>query len=180
MNTETENSFLVITAFGPDRLGLAEQLAGRIADCGCSIAESSMVVMGGQLSFIARVSGVWHALSKLEAQTSSLGAQSGLTITHQRTGKSERSAAIPYTVELVAMDQPGIVHKLAAFFARKGINIEELQSSTYFAPYTGSPLASVIMSVGIHAKIHIPTLREDFLDYCDELNLDATLEPKRG
>lgn len=36
------------------------------------------------------------------------------------------------------------------------------------------------MSVGIHAKIHIPTLREDYLDYCDDLNLDATLEPMRG
>ncbi len=180
MNAETENNFLVITASGTDKLGLVEQLAGRIADCGCNIEESSMAVIGGQFSFITRVSGAWHALSKLEGQIPALAAQLGLTITHQRTGKSERSAAIPYTVEVVTTDQPGIVRNLAAFFTRNGINIEELQSSTYFAPHTGSPLTSVIMSVGIHAKIHIPTLREDFLDYCDDLNLDATLEPMRG
>ncbi|TAJ78850.1 MAG: glycine cleavage system protein R [Gallionellaceae bacterium] len=179
MNTEIENKFLVITASGADRLGLVEQLAGRIADCGCNIEESSMTVMGGQLSFIARVTGAWHALSKLEGQASALGAQLGLAIALRRTGKSDRSA-IPYTVELVAMDQPGIVRKLAAFFTRNGISIDELRTSSYFAPHTGSPLTSVIMTVGIHAKIHIPTLREDFLDYCDELNLDATLEPMRG
>lgn len=179
MNTETENNFLVITASGADKLGLVEQLAGRIADCGCNIEECSMTVIGGQFSFITKVSGAWHALSKLEGQMSSLVAQLGITITHQRTGKSERTAAIPYTVEAVAMDRPDIVHNLAAFFTRNSINIEELQTSTYFAPHTGSPLTSVVMTVGIHAKIHIPSLREDFLDYCDELNLDATLEPVR-
>lgn len=180
MNVETESNFLVITATGTDELGLVEQLAGRIADCGCNIEESSMAVIGGQFSFIAKISGAWHALSKLEGQMPALAAQLGLAITQQRTGKIERTPAIPYTVEVVTMDQPGIVRNLAAFFTRNGINIEELQSSTYFAPHTGSPLTSVIMSVGIHAKIHIPTLREDFLDYCDDLNLDATLEPMRG
>jgi glycine cleavage system transcriptional repressor len=180
MNTETENNHLVITLSGADKLGLIEQITGRIADCGCSIEESSVAVMGGRFSGIMRVSGVWHALSKLEGQIPALGAQLGLAIECQRTGKSERTAAIPYTVELVAMDQPGIVRNLAAFFARSGINIEGLQTSTYFAPHTGSPMTSVIMTVGIHAKIRIPTLREDFLDYCDDLNLDATLEPMRG
>jgi glycine cleavage system transcriptional repressor len=78
------------------------------------------------------------------------------------------------------MDRPGIVRSLAAFFSRNGINIEELQTSTYPAPHTGTPLASIVMTVGIHAKVHIPTLRGDFLDYCDDLNLDATFEPVRG
>lgn len=180
MNTETENNFLVITASGKDKPGLVEQLTGRIADSSCNIEESSMAVMGGQFSLIMRISGAWLALSKLEGQMPTLGEQLGLAITQQRTGKSERIAAIPYTVEAVAMDRPGIVRNLAAFFTRNSINIEELQTSTYFAPHTGSPLTSVVMIVGIHAKIHIPSLREDFLDYCDDLNLDATLEPMRG
>lgn len=180
MNTETENNFLVITASGEDKPGLVEQLAGRIADCGCNIEESSMDAMGGQCALIMRVSGAWHALSKLEGQLAPLGAQLGLSITHQRTGKRARTAAIPYSVEVVAMDRPGIVRSLAAFFTRSGINIEALHTSTYFAPHTGSPLTSVVMTVGIHAKIHIATLRSDFLDYCDDLNLDATFEPVRG
>lgn len=174
------NEFLVITASGEDRPGLVEQIAGRIADCGCNIEESSMSVMGGQFSFIARVSGAWHALSKLEGQITALAAQSNLTISHQRIGKLERAAAIPYSVEVIAMDKPGILRRLATFFSRNGINIEALHTSSYPAPHTGNPLTSIVLTVGIHAKIHIPTLRGDFLDLCDDLNLDATLEPIRG
>lgn len=181
MNTETENNYLVITASGEDKIGLIDRLAGRIADCGCNIEESRMSVLQTQFAFIMLVSGSWHALSKLEGQMTSLGEQLGLTILHERTRKRERvEPAIPYNVEVVSMVHPGIVHSLAAFFSRNGINIEELQTSTYPAPHTGTPMFSVVMTVGVHAKVHIPTLRGDFLDYCDDLNLDATFEPVRG
>jgi len=181
MNTETENNVLVITASGPDKIGIVDQLAGRIADSGCNIEESRMAVLGGKFMLIMQVSGAWHGLSKLEGQLGTLGEQLGLTIVHERTRKrAQTDPAIPYSVEAVAMDQPGIVRNLAAFFSRNGINIKELQSSTYPAPHTGTPLTSVVMIVGIHAKVHIATLRGDFLDYCDDLNLDATIEPVRG
>ncbi len=181
MSTETENNYLVITASGEDKVGLVEQFSGRIADSGCTIEECRMSVLGGHCALIMLVSGAWHALSKLEAQMPSLGQQLGLTITHERTRKHERIVpAIPYNVEVVSMVHPGIVRSLAAFFSRHGINIEELQTSTYPAPHTGTPMFSVVMTVGIQAKVHIPTLRGDFLDYCDDLNLDATFEPVRG
>ncbi|BBI98822.1 glycine cleavage system transcriptional regulator [Ferrigenium kumadai] len=180
MNTETENNYLVITASGEDKIGLVERLSGRISDSGCNIEESRMSVLGGQFALIMLVSGPWHALSKLETQMTSLGAQLGLTIIHERTRKRERTKpAVPYSVELVTVDRPGIVRSLSAFFSRSGINIEELQTSIYPAPHTGAPMFSVVMTVGIPADVHIANLRGDFLDYCDDLNLDATFEPVR-
>lgn len=181
MNTETENNYLVITASGADKVGLIDRLAGRIADSGCNIEESRMAVLEGQCALLMLVSGSWHALSRLEGQMSTLGDQIGLTIHHERTRKREQAEpAIPYSVEVVTTDRPGIVRSLSAFFARNGINIEELQTNTYPAPHTDTALFSVVMTVGIPAKVHIPTLRGDFLDYCDTLNLDASFEPVRG
>ncbi len=181
MNTETENNYLVITASGDDKVGLVDRLSGKIADSGCNIEESRMAVLGGKFALIMLVSGPWHALSKLEGQMPALGQQLGLTIIHERTQKRERrQQAMPYSAEVVAMDHPGIVRSLSAFFARNGINIEELQTTTYPAPHTGTPMFSVVMTVGVPASVHIPTLRGDFLDYCDDLNLDATFEPVRG
>jgi glycine cleavage system transcriptional repressor len=180
MNTETGNNYLVITASGADKVGIVDQLAGRIADCGCNIEESRMTMLEGNFALIILVSGPWHALSRLEGQMNPLGEQLGLTILHERTHKREKAEpSIPYTVEIVAMDQPGIVRSLSAFFSRKGINIVELQTNSYPAPHSGTPLISVVMTVGIQAKVHIPTLRNEFLDYCDDLNLDATFEPVR-
>lgn len=181
MNTETENNYLVITASGEDKVGLVERLSGRIADSGCNIEESRMAVLGQQFALIMMVSGPWHALSKLETQLPSLGSQLGLTIIHERTRKREHAKpTIPYNAELVTMNTPGIVRSLSTFFARNGINIEELQTSTYPAAHTGAPMFSMVMTVGIPADVHISTLRGDFLDYCDDLNLDATFEPVRS
>jgi glycine cleavage system transcriptional repressor len=181
MNTETENNRLAITAAGEDSIGLVERLTGKIAESGCSIEESRMTVLGGEFAQFMLVTGSWHALSRLETQLPAFAEQIGLTIHCKRTRKQDNKlASIPYSVELSALDQPGIVRNLAAFFARQGINIEELQTSTYAAPHTGAPMLSMVMTVSIRSNVHIPTLRGDFLDYCDDLNLDATFEPVRG
>lgn len=175
-----QNNYLVITASGEDKVGLVDRLSGKIAESGCNIEESRMAVLGDQFALIMLLSGPWNALTKLEGQLESLGDQLGLTIIHKRTQQRERTQpAIPYVVDVVAMDHPGIVRNLAAFFSKNGINIEELQTDTYPAPHTGTAMFSVSMTVGIRADIHIPTLRGNFLDYCDDLNLDASFEPAR-
>lgn len=181
MTTETQNNYLVITASGEDKVGLVDRLSKKVADSGCNIEESRMAVLGGQFALIMLLSGPWNALSKLEGQMDALGEQLGLSIVHKQTRKRVRTqVAMPYSVEVVAMDHPGIVRDLAAFFSKAGINIEELQTDTYPAPHTGAPMFSVTMTVGIPADAHISNLRGDFLDYCDDLNLDAIFEPVRS
>ena len=181
MTTDMQKDYLAITASGEDMVGLVDRLSNRIVDSGCNIEESRMAVLGGQFALIMLISGPWNALSKLEGQMGPLGGQLGLSIIHKRTKKREQpQSALPYVIEVVAMDHPGIVHKLSAFFSRNGINIEELQTDTYPAPHTGTPMFSVAMTVGIPSDLHIPALREAFLDYCDDLNLDATFEPARS
>ncbi len=179
MNVRSKDC-LVITASGEDQIGLVEKLSSHITETGCNIEQSRMGVLGGQFALIMRVTGSWSALAKLENQLAPLGEQLGLSIIHKRTRDQEAEVPlIPYQVDAVALDHPGIVHRLAQFFARQGINIEELETDTYRAPHTGTPMFSVHMTVGVPARTHIATLRDDFLDYCDELNLDATLEPSR-
>ncbi len=178
---ETQNNYLVIAASGEDKIGLVDRFSSRIAESGCNIEESRMAVLGGQFALIMELSGPWNALSKLEGQMGLLGDQLGLSIIHKRTRMRARTQpAIPYRVDVVVMDHPGIVRDLAAFFSRNNINIEELQTDTYPAPHTGTPMCSVTMTVGILGGIHISTLRGNFLDYCDDLNLDASFEPARG
>jgi len=180
MQTAT-NDYLVITAAGEDQVGLVERFSSKITESGCNIEQSRMVVLGGQFAILVLVSGPWNALSKLETQLEPLGLQLGLSIVVKRTRARELSQPVlPYHVEVVALDHPGIVHNLAKFFSRFGINIEELSTDTYPAPHTGTQMFSVQMEVGVPAKTHIPTLRGEFFDYCDDLNLDATFEPSRA
>jgi glycine cleavage system transcriptional repressor len=86
---------------------------------------------------------------------------------------------VPYIVDVVSMDHPGIVHQVANFFASREINIEEMSTWTYPAAHTGTPMFSMSMTISIPGDQHIGQLRDEFTRFCDELNLDATLEPSR-
>lgn len=181
MSAQHGSESLVITASGNDRVGLVEEFSSRITESGGNIEQSRMAVLGGHFAIIMRVAGAASVLERLESKLASSGEQLGLTIIHSRTHDREaRQALIPYDIDVVALDHPGIVHSLARFFSERGINIEELQTDTYPAPHTGAPMFSVSMTVGIPADARVPKLRGDFIDYCDGLNLDATFEPVRG
>jgi glycine cleavage system transcriptional repressor len=81
---------------------------------------------------------------------------------------------------VVALDQPGIVHNLARFFSRRNINIQEMVTTSYAAAHTGTPMFSVHLTVEIPATQQISALREEFMEFCDQLNLDAVIEPVKG
>jgi glycine cleavage system transcriptional repressor len=177
----TNNNYLVISALGKDRPGIVDNLTKTILDDGCNIADSRMTVLGGEFAVLLMVEGKWNTLAKLEEALPALEQQLGMTIIAKRTeARDNVSEQLPYAVEVVSLDHPGIVHHLASFFSRREINIEDLVTSSYAAPHTGTRMFSVHMTVGIPGDIHIASLRDEFMEFCDSLNLDAVLEPMKG
>ena len=123
-------------------------------------------------------SGSWNGVAKLESALPRLGGKLDLQVQSKRTeSRTGTDNLIPYGVEVVAVDHPGIVHDVANFFARRDINIEDVYTSRYPAPHTGAPMFTLHMTVGIPADTSIATVRGEFMDFCDELNLDAMLAP---
>jgi len=173
--------FLVLSALGADRTGIVDELARTASEARCNIADSRMIVMGQEFAIIMMVSGSWDAIAKLEVQLPNLGKRLGLVITSKRTEqKTAQREAMPYNVHVIALDNPGIVHEIANFFASQGINIEAMETSTYAAPHTGSQMFALSMTVNIPARVHIATLRENFMLFCDDRNLDAIVEPYKS
>lgn len=172
---------LVLSALGKDRPGIIDRLSKAIFDNDCSIADSRMTVLGGTFAILLMVEGPWDRLARLEDQIGDLQKELALTIISQRTEpRSPAGDLLPYGVDVVALDHPGIVNSLASFFSQRGINIEDMSTACYAAAHTGAPMYSVHMSVGIPSKLHISALREEFMDFCDAMNLDAVLEPIKG
>jgi glycine cleavage system transcriptional repressor len=167
---------LVISAVGRDRPGLVHDLAKRILDCGGNIAESRMVALGSEFAMLVLVSGNWHTLARLENE---LGKRDeDLIVSVRRTEQRiTRDDQLPYAVDVVCLDHAGIVSNLSGFFAGRDIEIAELTTRSYAAAHTGAPMFSVQMSVNIPSRLHISALREEFMEFCDRLNLDAIIEP---
>jgi glycine cleavage system transcriptional repressor len=127
------------------------------------------------------VSGNWHTLNRLEQGLDKLAEKSDLSIAIKQT--QEKAAVLdrmPYAVDIVALDQQGIVYNLANFFAARDIEIADLATRSYPAAHTGAPMFAVQMAINVPASVHIAQLREEFLDVCDRLNLDAILEPVKS
>lgn len=173
-----KNNLLVLSALGNDRPGIVDRLTKVILDYDCNIIDSRMTVLGGEFAILMLVEGNWNTLAKLENCLPDLQHSLGLTVISRRTEERHTETAVmPYLVEVVALDHPGIVHSLASFFSQRNINIEDLITSSYPAAHTGAQMFSVHMSIGVPGDIHIASLRDEFMDFCDSLNLDGVLEP---
>jgi glycine cleavage system transcriptional repressor len=170
--------FIVVSALGSDRTGLVYDLTRVVLECTGNIVDSRMSALGSEFAMLLLVSGNWHTLAKLETELAKLAETSGITVSLRRTEqRAARKDVLTYSVDVVCLDQPGIVHNLAGFFSARGIDIAELTTRSYAAAHTGAPMFSVQMIVHVPAKVHIAALREEFMDLCDQLNLDAILEP---
>lgn len=173
-------NYLVLSALGNDRPGIVNELSKAILDSGCNIVDSRMTVLGGEFAIIMLISGNWNNVAKMENMVGSLQDRLELVIITKRTDKRQtRPNLLPYAVEAVAMDHPGIVYHLANFFSSRNINIEDLQTGSYAAAHTGTAMFSVHLIAGIPSDVPIAALREEFLDFCDELNLDGIIEPHK-
>lgn len=173
-------NFLVITALGEDRPGIIHKLSAMVLEARCNITESRMSVLGGEFAVLLMVSGKWNELTKLEDALYAQADALGLTVTCKRTQNTPPAPDLmPYIVEAITVDHPGIVFRMAEFFAAREINIHDLSTTQYAAAHTGTPMFALHMTANIPAKIHIATLRDEFLDFCEAENIDATIEPMK-
>jgi len=173
-------SFLVITALGKDRPGIVDKLSETISNFDCNIVDSRMTILGGEFAVILMVSGKWNHLAKLEDALQGLRDSHELIITSKRTEPGEPAGDLmPYSVEVISIDHPGIVYELAHFFSKRNINIQELNTTRYSAAHTGTPMFAVQITANVPADTHVASLRDDFLDFCESQNMDATIEPMK-
>lgn len=186
MATLTSNSSnqLVISAIGSDRPGIVNDLSQLIVNNSGNIDDSRMTVLGGEFAIILLISASENELSNIEKILNEKSSEFELNIITKQTNNtiandSALDKKIPYIVEVLAMDNPGIVYKLTDFFSTREINIQSLQTDRYPAPHTGTQMFAIEMVITVPQSIIINDLRDDFLDLCEDMNLDASIEAPR-
>ena len=167
---------LVITALGADRPGIVNELSDVLRSNKLNIEDSRMSLLGGEFAILLLVSGTAEAVDAFVAGSSGIEDSLKMKLTVKTTEtRADSQHLVPYDVDVVAIDNPGIVHNLASFFSSRQINIVDLETDRYAAPHTGTPMFSLHMTIGVPTDTTIASLRDEFMTTCDELNLDATL-----
>lgn len=176
----SNENYLLINAFAAHTRSPLSVVTKRIADSGCNVVDARVASIGREISVLALAVGSWDAIAKLESALVRLEREEQLRLTSFRTGsKPLQPDMLPYVVEVIAADKSGILYQIADFFTHHGISIEQLQSTRYKAMQTGADMFSAQMTIGIPASTHIAGLRDDFLEFCDGLNLDAIMDPMK-
>jgi glycine cleavage system transcriptional repressor len=73
------------------------------------------------------------------------------------------------------MDHPGIVYRISAILSSLGINIESMETKTYAAPVSGTPIFRLEADISVPTKIIINSVRERFAEIQKEENIDIDL-----
>ena len=128
---------LVVSALGHDRPGLVAWLSARIQEAGGNILDSRMTILGGEFAVLLLVDGDEASLRVLNEALPAAAPSEGLVVQTRLTesrAEPTRESVRAYRIE--AMDHPGIVQRMAAFFSERQVNIENLRTETYAAAHT--------------------------------------------
>src|SRR3954468_24606958 len=141
----------ILTLTGPDRIGIVDEVTGLLLERGGNVETSRMARLGGEFAILMLVSMPEGRFPDLEEGLESLTAR-GYKVTTTRAERTYAEAHPgwrPYRIEVHGADHEGIVHEVAHFLSRHGINIEAVDTETAPAPTSGVPLFTMIARVAV-------------------------------
>ncbi|MCP1726484.1 glycine cleavage system transcriptional repressor [Natronospira proteinivora] len=169
---------LIISALGSNRPGLLEALTRQISQSGCSVNHSRGSLIDGHILFVARLTGSWDTLARVEAASERLERELGMAIQIRRVeAPPENRLQLPYTVDIVARDRNGTLNEVLGFFSQYQIEVAEVVTQSYVSDHTDTPMATIQMTVHIPDVQPLTVIRDQFMELCDRLNLDGLMEP---
>lgn len=171
----------ILSAIGADRPGLVDEVSSFIFQRGGNIGDSRMVNLRGQFAMMLLVSGDREVMQRVQADLEDLAQRTQLQTDFRPAEKQSGStspaagAAIPYRLTATALDQSGLVHRIAHLLREVNINIESMDTRLAAAPYTGAPVFEMEVVMTIPRSVAVQSLRKKLGELCDELNIDWQL-----
>jgi len=171
-----DKDHLILTAIGPDQVGLVQKISEFISRHGCNIEDSKMAVFCGEFAVIVLISGDGVKLVKVARDYREIETETGLAISIKTPStRKATDSFLPYRLTASCMDHPGIVYQLSAILSGMGVNIESMETKTYAAPVSGTPIFQLEADLSVPTRTNIGTLRERFAEIQKEENIDIDL-----
>jgi len=176
-----EKDHLILTAIGPDQIGLVQKISAFISRHGCNIEDSKMAVFCGEFAVIVLISGDGGKLAEIGRNCRDLEDKTGLAISIKTPSmRNPPEAFLPYRLTASCMDHPGIVYRISGVLSSLGVNIESMETKTYSAPVSGTPIFQLEANLAVPAKTNINQLRERFNEIQREENIDIDLAASKS
>ncbi len=172
------SSYVVLTAIGPDRPGLVDEISAFLAGNNINIEESRMAVLGGEFAVILLASGEAGFFDRLAGELPRIEKTTGLTIKIRPTlAPHERKIqpSLPHRFTATSMDHPGIVHEITRVFHRHSINIESMDTHVSHAPVSGTPVFNMKCIIYIPVGEKLSSVHRDLEKLGDRMDIDIEI-----
>ena len=166
---------LVMTFIGPDRPGLVNAIAAKVAAQGGAWLESRLARLAGQFAGLVRIEIDETRIAALTADLRELEAE-GLRITVERgLAESDEAPVRTLRLELLGLDRPGIVREVSQTLSALGVNIEEFESGLTPAPFTGAPMFKAVAKLAAPAGLADEEMRRTLERLAAEMMVDISV-----
>jgi len=167
----------VLTLTGPDRIGIVERVTGLLLNRSGNVETSRMARLGGEFAVLMLVTMPTEQCAALDEDLASLIAQGYKVTTTQaeQTYAESHPDWLPYHIEAQGADHEGIIHQIAQYLSQRGINIESMDSETFSAPISGSPLITMTAEVVVPPSLAEQAWEAGLENLGSQLNLEITV-----
>lgn len=167
----------LLTATGPDRPGLVDEVSEFLFDRGANIEDSRMVNLRGQFAMVVLFSGDETVQAKTRGDVPAFAEKLSMHVdlTPVKARGAAPIAAMPYRLTATAMDRAGLVHQISHLLRTQNVNIESLDTKLAPAPITGAPMFEMELVMAVPRTTPIAKLRQEMERLCNELNIDWQL-----
>ncbi len=172
---------LAITILSDSPFDAISELIHSTVSSGCRIVDIKSSRFSELRCAYLLVEGNWNQLAKYESMLHAIEKKLHLKINSSRIEKTRQACdEMPYTIEIIGLENNDGLNKVVHFLNDKGVNIEEISGRRYQAPYLDAQLFSTRIVISISATFSLFQLRDELMYFCDELNTDLIFEPFRN
>jgi glycine cleavage system transcriptional repressor len=164
---------------GPDRPGLAKEIAEFFTARGINIERFRGCVLGNEFGMILLTSGKTDDIEGLINDLDTLREKTGLEIYVRKTKAPthrEVLPSIPYKLTATSIDHPGIIHQICKALQQRGINIDDISTNVDHNPITGANVFQMVCYFCLPPAVKIIDLKNTLNKIGDEYNIDIRFE----
>ncbi|HEX7668189.1 MAG TPA: ACT domain-containing protein [Polyangiaceae bacterium] len=173
----SDRKYMVLSAIGPDRPGLVQEISQAIHAAAANLEDSRMAILGGEFALILLFSGSPSAIEAVRTNTGTFESRLGLRVSLKETTRTAAGEAfLPYRLRVSGVDRPGIVASVSRVLAGRSINVASLESRVTNAPLSGTPMFVLVAELQVPSAVALSRFRKDLAAACDDDNLDFSLE----
>ena len=166
----------MVTVTCPDRPGIVERIAETVAAHGGNWEESRMARLGGDFAGIVKVTVAAERAEELRQALMRLADRHmAVTVKVAEPAVGLAQPARSCRLCLVGADHEGIVHKVAAFLAGKGVNVGQMETALVPAPVSAAPVFSMTAVIELPEEVTVESLRNELERIGHELGVDIEL-----